>query len=72
MDCSLATGLNLLKAIKAARHEGATLEYVRKSGEYRFRHPLMPKPCRVDGHRKDAPRHLSVWLRQLARKKRPA
>ena len=69
MDCSLVTGLNLLNAIQAARHLGATLEDVRKTGEYRFRHPLMLKLCRVDGHRKDTPRHLCVWLRQLARKK---
>ena len=70
MNCTLVSGLDLLKAIERANHLGATVEDVRKTGEYRFRHPLMPKPCRVDGRRKDAPRHLCVWLRSLARMKR--
>jgi hypothetical protein len=68
MDRQLVSGLDLHKAIQAARRQGATVEEIRRTGEYRFRHPLMPKPCRVDGHRKDTPRHLIVWLRRLARK----
>jgi hypothetical protein len=41
MDCSLVAGLDLLKAIQVARRLGASLEDVRKTGEYRFRHPLL-------------------------------
>jgi hypothetical protein len=72
MICTLSSGLDLHKAIEKAHRMGATIEDVRKTGEYRFRHPLMSKPCRVDGRRKDAPRHLCVWLRQLARLRRGA
>jgi len=66
MNCTLVSGLDLRKAKEWAHRLGATVEPVRKTGEYRFRHPVMPKPCRVNGHRKDAPRHLCVWLKRLA------
>jgi hypothetical protein len=58
-------GMNLNKAIYVANSLGAMIECVRRTGELRFRHPWLEKPCRVDGHRKDAPRHLCVWLRKL-------
>lgn len=72
MSCMLVSGLNLRKAMEKARRLGAIIESVPGTGEYRFRHPMMNRPCRVDGRRKDAPRHLCVWLRHLGRMRQPA
>ena len=39
MNCTLVSGPDLHKAIEKAHYLGATVEHVRKTGEYRFRHP---------------------------------
>ena len=61
----MTAGMDLYHALRVALALGATVTKPRRTGEWVFRHPRLTKPCRVDGHRKDAPRHLTVWLRRL-------
>jgi hypothetical protein len=58
-------GMNLREARAIARRLGASVEEPRRTGEIRLRHPLMPKPVLANGRRKDAPRAMTGWLRQL-------
>ncbi len=62
---TVATGINLDKAEQIANRLGCEVIHVRRTGEIRFRHPLIPRPCLVNGRRQSAPRHLVVWLRRL-------
>jgi hypothetical protein len=67
---SITTGMNLSRAVDAAAELGVEVERLRRTGELFFRHPLMGKPVRSCGHRKDATRHLTVWLKALQRRLR--
>jgi hypothetical protein len=58
-------GMSLREAQAVARRMGASVEAPRRTGEIRLRHPLMPKPVLANGRRKDAPRAMTGWLRQL-------
>ncbi len=59
-------GMNLDRAIRFARDLGASVDPMRRTGEIRFSHPLMACPCgRVNGRRKDAPRSVTGWLKDL-------
>lgn len=60
----IASGINLRKALKVATLLGARVEAVRATGEIRVSHPDFGR-VRVNGRRKDAPRALTGWLRQL-------
>ena len=64
-DITVFGGMNLNKATRAARRLGCSIIDIRCSGEVRFTHPLMDRPCRVNALRHCAPRHLVVWLRAL-------
>jgi hypothetical protein len=66
LDFAIFGGMNLNKAMRAARHLGCSIFDIRRSGEVRFTHPLMDRPCRVNARRHSAPRHLVAWLRSLA------
>ena len=65
MVFDLFSGMNLDKAIDLASQLGCDVCPVRRTGELRFKHVLASRPCRVAGHRRDAPRHLVVWLRHI-------
>jgi hypothetical protein len=62
---AVSSGINLDKAEQIAIRLNCEVAHVRRTGEVRFRHPLMPRPCRVNSRRRCAPRHLVVWLRRL-------
>ncbi len=64
-NVDLVSGINLDKAIQAAREFGSQIHPIYRTGELRFEHPLAVRPCRVDARRKDSPRHLVVWLRRV-------
>jgi hypothetical protein len=57
--------MNRDKAKQIARKLGCQIYPIDRTGELRFDHPVAARPCRVDGRRKDAPRHLVVWLRNV-------
>lgn len=44
---------------------GGVVEPVRRTGEVRYRHPMMAKTARADGRRKDAPMHLVKFVHSV-------
>jgi hypothetical protein len=64
-DHSLA-GINLRRAYEIAYALGCSISPVRRTGEDRISHPLLDHTVRVNSRRKDAPRHLVVFLRRIA------
>lgn len=46
---------------------GGEVEELRKSGEWRFSHPEIPRKFTVNGRRKDTPQALLIALRRLAK-----
>jgi hypothetical protein len=61
---------NLREALASLASMGATVLPIRRTGELRVRHPALPKPVTVSGHRKDSPRHLLKALRLVQRSRR--
>lgn len=47
---------------------GGTIEDVRRTGELRYRHPLMDACAKANKRRKDAPSHLVDFVRELIRR----
>ena len=64
----IADGVNFRTALRLARSLGASVEEPRRTGEVRFRHGLMERSVLASGRRKDAPRAVTGWLRELARR----
>jgi hypothetical protein len=62
---SIAGG-NRLNAFRRARDMGCSITPINGTGEYRVSHPLLRLSVRVNGRRKDAPRHLIVYLKHVA------
>jgi len=60
-------GCNLRQALSYARNHGYTLTNVRRTGELRITHERLPYSVKVKRSRKDAPRHLTNFLRRLGR-----
>jgi hypothetical protein len=58
-------GMNLDIAARLARQLGASVQPRRRTGEVEFRHPAMARRVIVNGRRKDSPRALTSWLRDL-------
>lgn len=58
-------GMNLKKALRAARRMGCTVHNVRRSGEVRVFHPTVKKRINANRRKKDAPRALTTFLMQL-------
>ena len=59
-------GMNLLDALREARSLGVRAEPVRRTGEVRFTHPLLPRPVTVNIRRKDASRATVGFLMKVA------
>jgi hypothetical protein len=57
--------MKLIEAERLASSLGCDVRCVRKTGEMRFRHPLMKKSMLVNARRKDASVHLRVWMKRL-------
>lgn len=58
-------GMNLKKALRAARRMGCTVHNVRRSGEVRVFHPNTKKRINANRRKKDASRALTTFLIQL-------
>lgn len=59
------TGMNLDRAVTLAARLGASVEHVHRTGELRLPSDLLDRPCRVNGHSREASRHLTRWLKKL-------
>lgn len=59
-------GMNLLNAVRAARRLGGRVELLRKTGEYRFSHPLVPTRVKCNCRRKSASRKTVRFLQKAA------
>jgi len=64
-------GCNLRDALEYAHHFGCAIRDVKKTGELRVSHPLLPKSVKVNKRRKDCSREFSAFLRRLEGKLRP-
>lgn len=58
-------GTSLADAVTLARHLGATVQPVRRTGEFRCYHPMLGSSGAFNARRMDSPRRLVVWLRRL-------
>lgn len=60
-------GVDARVVLRRAGELGARVLPVRRTGEVRLSHPLMPKPVRVSHHtwRKDSTRDLVSWFNRL-------
>lgn len=61
------SGRNRREIDELFRNLGGEITELRRTGENLYRHPLLPKPVRVNRRRKDAPRSLSQAVHQLLR-----
>lgn len=59
-------GINSRKAIECWVALGGHVEPFAGTGELCLRHPLIERPLRINGRRKDAPRSVTGALRWLA------
>lgn len=64
---SITPGMNCRKALKIAKKLGVTIVPVRRHGELKLKHPALNRMMVIStpGHRKDSPRALTTWLKQL-------
>lgn len=46
---------------------GGTVRALARTGEIQYSHPMLPERPRADGRRKDAPRHLVVFVHRVER-----
>lgn len=44
---------------------GGTIEFPRRTGDVLYRHPLLPHPARANARRKDASRHLVLFVGEV-------
>ena len=65
MKSIIAQGCDLKHALQIARRNGISVEPVRRTGEIRFSHPSQSRTLRCNGRRKDAPRELVAFLRDV-------
>jgi len=63
----MSSGMSVRVALQVARRMGCSVFPIRGTGEIRVSHPHRQKSCRINGRRKDSPKHLIVFLRKLTR-----
>jgi hypothetical protein len=56
---------NLRSTLRRATGLGCRVAKIRKTGELRVSHPAMEATVRINGRKKAAPRHLTVYLKRL-------
>ena len=59
-------GMNLAELLADARTLGITVRPLRRTGELQLSHPSQPDRPRLNGRRKDAPRHASHFVARVA------
>lgn len=59
-------GIALAKLKRRLIDAGGVVENVARTGEVRFRHPLLARPsARINNRRSDAPRHAVNFVREV-------
>lgn len=65
---TIHNGISLARLKKLLLAAGGEVESVTRTGEVRFRHPLMARPSsRINNRRSDAPRHAVLFVREVLR-----
>ncbi len=59
---------NFFDIVRELEAHGGSATHVRKTGEIRLRHPLLPYTVKVNGRRKDASRAALRFLRHVRRR----
>jgi ribosomal protein S21 len=60
-------GTNLEEALRIAKRRCLQVQWIRRTGEVRVRDPRTGRSVRINGRRKDSPRHLIAFLNRPAR-----
>ena len=60
-------GMDLRKCLKAATQMGCEVGWPRRTGEVTVKHPKVDWSVRVNSRRKDSPRCLTAFLKEVAR-----
>ena len=60
---SVTHGMDLRKALKAAKHLGCSTSW--SGGDVKLSHPKVGVTNKISGHRRCAPRYLTHWLLAL-------
>lgn len=63
----VSSGMNRRDLDAVLEELGGTVDTVPRTGEVRYRHPNIPEQPKADGRRKDAPRHLTSFVRRVER-----
>jgi hypothetical protein len=63
-------GIDVRRLAVIFRELGGVIEYISGTGETRWRHPLVVRPVRANGRRKDASREMVHLVRQVISAKR--
>jgi hypothetical protein len=61
----MTSGMDLRKALRAARKAGCLVVKIKATGEVRVSHPKVRITVRVNGRRKDAPRALTNFIKKV-------
>lgn len=64
----VAKGMLLRDAVRCARYFGAEVIVVRRTGEFGFLYPGLPR-CKTNMRSKDCPAMVVSWLRKIERKR---
>lgn len=59
-------GMNRIDLDRLLIALGGNVEHLRRTGEIAYHHPAIPFSPRANGRRKDASRHLTRFVRQVA------
>lgn len=59
-------GMDLIDALRVARSLGVRVEKVRRTGEVRLSHPLVPKPVNCNRRKKSASRAAVCLIQKVA------
>lgn len=63
---NIQPGMDLRKCLKAAESMGCDVGWPRRTGEVTVRHHRLDWSVRVNSRRKDSPRCLTAFLKELA------
>lgn len=58
------TGMNRKQLQRIFEAHGGVVEVVRRTGEHRYRHPLLSSHVTINARRKDTARALSAYVRK--------
>ncbi len=63
----VSSGLNRRDLYAFAREHNCRVQHVRRTGEVRLSHPLVPESVLVNNRRKDASRQATTFVRKVVK-----